>query len=259
MSGEPYIEYVFLKHLQGADFDAVAGDQWIRTEDLKGLMTAAIGDAIRNYDYEVAGDYKNLIEKHLLGLQNVGALASEGDDYTGLYSYLNVQAKDAYVRQALASGTIARRIDSLGDGALRRALSIIAQEEGWASLALVGSDRSDEIGDVALTRDRVPASDRIVTFTDNQVSDFDQQVTVVIDAVAGQNQLDNNPGVRELVLGQLKAGRELIRAGSFRVYLIELTMIETLRFLSKRYEKELIGGLAAALLAALLKHIGIGT
>jgi len=135
----------------------------------------------------------------------------------------------------------------------------------WLKRALDGlRKRVEEAGSLDALRVQpganaaeAPASDRIVSFSDNQVTELDTQTSDVIDAVAAQNQIDGDPGLREIVLGQLRAGRELIRAGSFRLYFLELTLIETLRFLAKRYEREAIGGLASALIAALLKHIGI--
>jgi len=102
-----------------------------------------------------------------------------------------------------------------------------------------------------------PASSRIVTFSDNQIANLDEETSRVIDAVTAQNQIGDVAGLRELLLGQLKAGRELIRAGSFRLYFFQLTVLQSLRFLSERYEKEVIGGLAAALITALVKQIGV--
>lgn len=131
----------------------------------------------------------------------------------------------------------------------------LANPEFWRAYQSYQNDDSDEIyfGEMPTA----PASDRIVTFSDNQISDLDKQTTQVIEAVSAQNQIDNEPGLREVILGQLKAGRELIRAGSFRVFVLKATLIQSLTFLVKRYEKEAIGALAAALLGALLKHIGI--
>ncbi|MBJ6123108.1 hypothetical protein [Sphingomonas mollis] len=141
--------------------------------------------------------------------------------------------------------------DELGPAWLNRALDgLRKQVEQAGSLDAIASQS-------VVKETKVPASDRVVTFSDNQVTELDEQTTAIIDAVSAQNQIDGVPGLRELVLGQLKAGRELLRAGSFRLYLIELTLIETLRMLVKRYEKEAIGGLASALIAVLLKHIGI--
>ncbi|MEG3173201.1 hypothetical protein U1708_13355 [Sphingomonas sp. ZB1N12] len=141
--------------------------------------------------------------------------------------------------------------DELGSVWLNRALDgLRKQVEELGSLdAVIGQARGETLP--------APASDRVVTFSDNQITELDEKATAVIDAVSAQNQIDGVPGLRELVLGQLKAGRELLRAGSFRLYFLELTLIETLRMLAKRYEKEAIGGLASTLIAALLKHIGI--
>ena len=102
----------------------------------------------------------------------------------------------------------------------------------------------------------IPASDRVVSLTHNQVSELELATTEIIEAVEDQNKIGDSKGVRELVLGQLKAGRELVRAGCVRAYLVHITLIETLSFLAKRYEKETIGALATALIDALLKYFG---
>ena len=131
----------------------------------------------------------------------------------------------------------------------------LANPEFWR--AYQSNENEDLDGLYLDSQYNAPASDRIVNFNDNQISDLDEQTTRVIEAVSTQNQIDDEPGLREVILGQLKAGRELIRAGSFRIFVLEATLIQSLTFLVKRYEKEAIGALAAALLGALLKHIGI--
>ncbi len=138
----------------------------------------------------------------------------------------------------------------LGDGWLRRAL--VGIQKYYNSNGQLPEDGI--MGDISGI---APGSDRIVRFTDNEIHDFDEKTSEIIDAVTAQNQIDDQPGVRELIIGQLKAGRELIRAGVSKLHLLELTLIETLRFLAARYEREMIGGLAAALITALLTHIGI--
>jgi len=103
----------------------------------------------------------------------------------------------------------------------------------------------------------VPASDRVVSLNHNQVSELDGQATEVIDLVWAQNAIEGAPGLRERILGQLKAGRELIRAGEFRLYLLQVTLIETLKWLADNYAKEAIGVLAVELLKALARHLGV--
>jgi len=100
-----------------------------------------------------------------------------------------------------------------------------------------------------------PASNRLVSLQHNQVRDLDAHASKIIEAVSSQNQIDERPGFRELIIGQLKAGRELIRAGEFRLYLLQISLIETLNWLVRKYAKDLIGDLAVRLLEALTKGI----
>ncbi|WP_375272418.1 hypothetical protein [Sphingomonas sp.] len=115
----------------------------------------------------------------------------------------------------------------------------------------------DGLSAKAIQDSEAPASDRVVTFSDNQVDDLERQTTEVIDAVAGRNQIGDDPGLREILLGQLRAGRELIRVGSVKLFVLQVTLIDALSYLSRRYEKEAIGALASALLSVLLKQIGL--
>ena len=108
-----------------------------------------------------------------------------------------------------------------------------------------------------LSKNIVPASDRIVTLNHNEVSEFEERTSEIIECAEKLNQIDDMVGLREVIVGQLRAGRELVRAGSFKLYVLQVTLIDTLTFLAKRYESEAIGALAAALLTALLQNFGI--
>ncbi len=138
----------------------------------------------------------------------------------------------------------------LGDHWLKRAL--LGLQKHYSENGVLPNNVSS-----SFVESSAPASDRIVTFSDNQISDLEDKTSEIISAISAQNQIDGSPGLREILIGQLKAGRELIRAGSFKLYVLEVTLIQSLTFLAQRYEKETIGALAAALLSALLKHIGI--
>lgn len=117
-----------------------------------------------------------------------------------------------------------------------------------------GELESSSILDVGID---APASDRIVTLSHNQIGELEQSTSELIEVVSARNEIEENVNFRDVVLGQLRAGRELIRAGSVRVFVLQITLLDTLRYLAKRYEKEAIGALASALIAALLQHLGI--
>lgn len=172
--------------------------------------------------------------------------AKEEDDDLGLIN----KPSDYRAAHALMNHELFEDYKELGDEWIKRALEGLRQ-------------RVEEAGSLeALTNVRpeasaVPASDRIVSLSHNEVAEFEAQATEVIDQVEALNGIDGEPGLRELVVGQLKAGRELLRAGSFKLFVMQATLIEALLFLAKRYERETIGGLAGALAVALLKHFGI--
>jgi len=220
-----------------------------------------------------------VLQQVIRTLADCGLIRVTDDDFSGTYVKLKATGLKRFVENARAELSRAQMennelsiVTKPSDYPLASALANHELFEdyselgsSWLNRALEGlRKRVDELGTLDALRNKpdisvplVPASDRVVTFSDNQVTILEEQTTAVIDAVSAQNQIDDDPGLRELILGQLKAGRELIRAGSFRLYFLELTLIETLRLLAKRYEKEAIGGLASALIAALIKHIGI--
>ncbi len=98
----------------------------------------------------------------------------------------------------------------------------------------------------------VPASDRIVSLTHNQVDETDRSLTNVIETLEADNGSPESPGMRERLLGQLKAGRELILSGQFRAYLLYEVLVRALDELIAKYGNPAIAELAKALLGALV-------
>ncbi|KTF69216.1 hypothetical protein ACNFJ7_03620 [Sphingomonas sp. HT-1] len=101
----------------------------------------------------------------------------------------------------------------------------------------------------------IPASDRIVSLSHNQVEEAVRPVNELIDALEQDNGDPEQPGLRERLLGQIKAGRELIRAGEFRVYLLYEVLVRALSELIDRYKNPTIKALANALLGAVVSQM----
>jgi len=100
-----------------------------------------------------------------------------------------------------------------------------------------------------------PASDRVVTFSHNQVDEAVASFAPVIEALEADNGNPEQPGLRERILGQLRAGIELIRAGEFKAYLVYLTVVRGLGELIEKYGNPAIAKLADALLGAIVSQI----
>jgi hypothetical protein len=113
--------------------------------------------------------------------------------------------------------------------------------DGWKSL------REDHLAGFI-----VPASDRIVKLDHNQISAAESPISELLGALERDNGDPDQPGFRERLLGQIRAGRELIRSGEFRAYLLYETLVRALGELVTRYKDPTISALANALLGALV-------
>ena len=103
----------------------------------------------------------------------------------------------------------------------------------------------------------VPASDRIVSINHNQRIEIEAPLDEVIKLVEAENSIGNEDGFRELTVGRLRAGRELIRAGVFTLRSLQLTLIVGLQMLIEKYGDTAITLVAAKLLDLLLAQYGI--
>lgn len=101
----------------------------------------------------------------------------------------------------------------------------------------------------------VPASDRMVRLDHNQITKTDAQTTELIEALESDNGDPSNPGMRERLIGQIRAGRELIRAGEFKAYLLYEVLVQALGELIEKYGNPTIKALAHALLGAVVSQI----
>jgi hypothetical protein len=101
----------------------------------------------------------------------------------------------------------------------------------------------------------VPASDRVVSLIDNQKIEMDASATELIDLVEKQNAIDGDQSLKQQIIGQLKAGRELIRAGVFKLALIEQSILTLLSGLIEKYGSQAIGNAARKLLDLLIEHV----
>ena len=101
---------------------------------------------------------------------------------------------------------------------------------------------------------QVPDKDIIVNLNDDQIRNFDVTLDELVDSIEKNNGIPDEPGLKERLLGQVKAGRELIRAGSFRAYLLHVTLISALSELIERYKETAIAMIAASLVDLLVKN-----
>lgn len=126
----------------------------------------------------------------------------------------------------------------------------------WSDL---GDEPIPKVGDLDgsnATTD-IPAADRIVTLTHNQFNEIDEPTGELLEALERDNGVPDNPGLKERLIGQISAGRELLRAGEFQLAIFQATMLDGLRELQARYGDHVIGAAASALLTLILHVLGL--
>jgi hypothetical protein len=101
----------------------------------------------------------------------------------------------------------------------------------------------------------VPASDRLITLDHNQKSALETATSEVIAAVELENSVDGDPSLRQVLVGQLKSARELVRAQVFNAHLLYISTINALGFLIKKYGNQTIGHAAKKLLDLLIEEV----
>jgi len=112
---------------------------------------------------------------------------------------------------------------------------------------------------IGLSDGILPASDRVVTLKHNQISELEEPIESLIIQLDADNGIPDEPGRKELLIGQIKAGRELLRAGTFKAYLLYATIIRALAELIEKYKDTAIAMVAASLVDLLVKNaLGAG-
>lgn len=244
-------------HLRSNIFTDLVGEEWHEDDQLVQLFQQAMVDAFAKFEIAVQQEYVETVVNVFEAWLDDGIIETDGDEYTGRYLRLNKSRMLGAINEFRGIDPAAQRVEKLGREAYLRALRKVAEEDGL----LTGPTGSEDIERAATANidslDVAPASDRTVHFNHNEVSEIDERTAEIIDSVESLNVVDGEHGLREILLGQLRAGRELIRAGAFKLYALEVTLIEGLKFLAKRYEHQAVGALAASLITALALYLGI--
>ena len=184
------------------------------------------------------------------------------------YEMFGAEQVHKLLDQHFSLGYVRRLLSSLADEKLLLVDKYDPESEPAYSVSDDGIRRAEELLDLRKLLsddqtgdgnfDQIPGSDRMVSINHNQQEQIETPVAELIKLVEAENSINGEQGVRELVLGRLRAGRELVRAGTFSVISLHLTLVIGLRLLKEKYGDQAIGIVAGTLLDLLLKQYGIG-
>jgi len=255
---EAYLKYVIAMFIRSKPFEELVGPDWIPEEEYAVTVESIAEEALKAFGYGGGGkNYAHISKEINEEFKQLGVIEFEGDEYSGKWFRFDFGYKNHCLISIISDLPNIDTIKGLGEGVVNRALKKIALEDGLLSLRDQRGPESDVSEASKEPPDaEAPASDRVVRLDDNQRSEIETPLSEVIDLVGKENSVDGEDGLRELILGKIQAGRELIRAGIFSLESFHLTLVVGLRMLVERYGDHAIGAAASKLLDLVLQQVG---
>lgn len=236
---EQYVFAYFLAH--GAEgYTSTAeyrerGEFVTAVEDRLFAITEGFGPGVHSR-------YPAIAENFVDAMIESRALKVLSDRFAGTFYNFDQQAYNKLVSDLTIPNEIVAKAKNIGHRFWVAAFSNLASDP--ERVALPSTDLIE-----------IPASDRIVLLNDNSRESLRPVLDDVISEVEG---LNGEPSARELqgrIAGQLKAGRELLNATSFRAYALYVTLVTALVELTNRYRDSVVGNAAYDLLKLLALHV----
>lgn len=249
---DDYLSLVLATYVQSKAFDAQVGEGWIFDEDYGSMSSVAVASAFESFGYNIDPfTFEDLFGDLFSLLVSEGAVEYDGDEYAGQWFRFNRDKKNTALAKLIQRNAASKRVQTLGRPAFDRALANIISE--------IENTRPDQANDVGSDeeQDSVPAAGRIVSLSHNQRLEIEGPLDDIIKKVEDENQIGDEDGLRELIIGKIKAGRELVRASVFSIQTLHLTLVVGLKMLVEKYEDMAIGIAAAKLIDLLVAQIGV--
>lgn len=260
---DSYVKHIILEEILHGNFSSSFENRLITEDELADARLQLAKKAFASYGLRVEDHYQQISDSIISYLVQNKAIRKSGDEYAGYWYALIDQKKNELIKELLNQNSASISLKSLPESALTNALNKIAIEDKLASFD-IQPDVTNEETEAETNQDElsIPASNRIVRLGHNQIENLDNLASDIITKIDSLNIISNDSkdedisrDIRSYILGGLKAGRELIRAGEFKVYAISVTIVEALKILIKRYENEIIAALATKLIDEIYKII----
>ncbi|WP_353204466.1 hypothetical protein [Sphingomonas sp.] len=204
------------------------------------------------YQRDLTEEHADIVARRL---EQLGFLERVNDEYAGTYfipvSSLNILMKTSTIATNEPESQLAKGLKG-GGRLLNR---VFANPKFWEYFRGELGRPDSIIDEGRAETSEIPASDRIVTLSHNQQIEIEASADALISDVSKENSVGGDGELRQIVLGQLRAGRELIRAQSFKAYLLYQTLFQVLGSLIERYKGQAIAQTAKKLLDLLIEHI----
>lgn len=215
-----------------------------RRSDFLEHMSSALLPSLEKFDPRLSSlTTGSLIEGILQELIGSEALVASKDRFAGEYLTVNPVSIRDYRIARLSSDPIHGMAQAIGF-------------DRFFSDVFAGYRQFPD-GDAALPEmlPAPPSDNRLITLQPAQIAKVKAPLDELIAQVEADNGIPEIPGFRERMLGQIKAGREMLLSGCIRAQLFYWVMLKALGELVERYGKKAIGVAASKLIELLLEEV----
>lgn len=240
---QPYVRTLYLRNMpKGGGMSAA----FVRRDEVIEKLMAQMLAYLAEYEVSHRIDVLPIVDRLFSEMLGASCFAELADDFAGKYYQPVPDQIVAFRKGAMSGDPISDRADAIGE----------QRYFGDVFGSFIGGETEEPLASgLGLP---IPASDRVVTISHNQQAAVEPPLATLIDDVRSDNEALPD-GVKERLLGQLRAGQELIRSGSVRAYLLYHTLIRGLMELVARYRGRAIAVAAERLVELLVEHIFQGT
>jgi len=243
-----YLATIFYNHVDVKSFPSgFARENQIRKK-ISSMMTEYCKIYLSTFSLNVS----DISDEIWNDWQRFGILSKEEDEFAGAYYYLKKDELEKYRDVYLRDNSILERANRFGTGFFKDALrGIVAAESGENGI----NDGEAPLEIAAENEPTAIASDRIVSFSDNQleIAAIRSEIALVREEIRGNNEAGSELGdAREVIDLELEIADEILSKKSFRLKSLVGWLLPALRYLADKFASGAIGEAAKKLISLLI-------
>jgi hypothetical protein len=236
MSGiDDYVRILFYREV--TKLEGIPNN-YVRREEIAARIRANIDKILGQYKIEGITDGVNLSEQIFDDLVGAGLITELKDPFAGSYFRYSADEYGNHRQTSLTSSDISRMSKLVGANYFPDVFN------AYRSQTLVGETEMPK-------GFHAPSVDAIASPDADTVAKIENALSHLIEVLEKEDNQVVDAAARRRLIGQLKAGRELVLSGSFRCYLVYATVLRGLGELAARYQQQLVGVAARKLIELL--------
>jgi hypothetical protein len=217
-------------------------NNYVRREEISARIRSNIDKILGQYKIEGVTDGVNLSEQIFDDLVEAGLIAELKDPFAGSYFRYSADDYGTHRQATLSASDISRISKLVGKPYFPDVFN------AYRSQALQGENEIPK-------GFHAPSADRIASPDADTAAKLQNALNHLIDVLEQDDSEIADAAARLRLVGQLKAGRELVLAGSFRCYLLYATVLRGLGEIAARYDDHIVGIAARKLIELLAATI----